>query len=87
MFSFFKHFIRQKPKVKLISAEIPADIKAMGDLYPVIHTVVENLSTGEIKQLSIGENKLRIGQAMVINRDKEVWVHLGNDYFKNIVKL
>ena len=85
MFSFLR-FFGHTPKNKLNEVTVPDDILEMGLLYPVLHLLVGNNSTGEIKLFDKHDNK-RIGQALLLNRDKEVWVYLGNGYFKNIVKL
>lgn len=71
--------------------EIPFHIKEIGKLYPIVHTVVNNQSIGEIKYFDFAnhENSLRVGQGLIINEKKgmqSIWVHLGNDFFKNVVK-
>jgi len=88
MLSFLKKLlgIKQDPKPSL-DFHIPYHIEELAKLYPVVHTVPYNKSTGEIKHFSLSYNPCRVGQALILNHDREIWIHLGKDYFKNIVKL
>lgn len=70
-----------------VDTNVPFHIEQVGKMYPVIHTVVGNKSVGQIKLFLLENNKLRVGQALILNSDREVWIHIGNDYFKNIMKL
>jgi hypothetical protein len=73
------------------AAEVPFHIKEIGRMYPILHTVAGNQAVGEIRLFVFNhkENSLRVGQAL-IKREKKgltsTWIHLGNDYFKLVMK-
>lgn len=84
----WKKVITNKDEVYIsVFTNVPFHLEQVAKMYPVIHTVIGNKSTGEIKLFLLENNKLRVGQALILNADREVWVHIGNDYFKNIMKL
>lgn len=77
--------------VIITEVAIPFHIKEIAKLYPLLHTVAGNKAVGEIRlfQFDTGhENKLRVGQAFVMKKkgDHSVWVHLGFNYFKLVMK-
>ena len=65
----------------------PLHIAEVAKMYPTIHTLHRNKSKGEVCKFFVEQNNLRVGQALILRNDNEVWIHLGQDYFKNIVKL
>lgn len=91
MLSIIRKFLNKFRPPKFDRCEIcqnpPYHIAEIAKLYPVIHTLVKNKSKGEISKFVLEQNALRVGQALILNHDREIWIHLGNDYFKNIVKL
>lgn len=90
MIQWFKKLFEVKPKyesVHTLYTELPYHIQKVSELYPICDTLVGNKADGEIRLFSIEDNKLRVGQALLLRKDKEVWIHLGYNYFKNIVKI
>lgn len=85
MFKFLQRF--RKPKPQVCEGEIPCHIQAVARLYPVLETLVGNKAKGEVKRFELTDNKLRVGQALFKKNNTEIWIHLGNDYFKNTVTL
>lgn len=81
----FQPFIIVEPK------ETPLHIREIAKLYPILHTVAGNRAVGEIRLFEFEpgrENKLRTGQAFIIHEKglAHTWIHLGNDYFKLVMK-
>jgi len=70
--------------------EIPFDIKQISKLYPILHTVAGNRAVGEVRKFEfVKPNTLRKGQAIIINEKFSIvstWIHLGNDFFKLVMK-
>ena len=92
MIQWIKNLFKKKPKYEsthTLFTELPLHIQQMSRLYPdpSIGTIIGNKADGEIRLFSIENNKLRVGQALFLKNDKEVWVHLGCNYFKNTLKL
>lgn len=90
MLQWLKKMFTSKPKyesVHTLYTELPYHIQQVSRLYPVIDTLIGNKADGEIRLFTIENNTLRVGQGLVLRKDKDVWVHLGNNYFKNTVKL
>lgn len=90
MFNFIKNILKKNPKYEsthTLFTEIPYHVQQVSRLYPTIDTLIGNKADGEIRLFSIENNKLRVGQALLLRKDKEVWIHLGYNYFKNTVKL
>lgn len=82
-------FRPNRPKYKSVTTlftELPYHVQMTSRLYPVIETLIGNKADGEIRKFEIPGNELRVGQALLLRNDREVWIHLGHDYFKNIVK-
>lgn len=84
-------FSEPKSPFTIIGTEVPYHIKEVGKLYPILHTVATNKALGEIRKFVFHEkeNILRVGQAFIINNDKgtdSTWIHLGNDFFKLVMK-
>ena len=90
MIQWIKNLFTRKPKYESIHTlftELPYHVQQISRLYPIIDTLIGNKADGEIRLFSIEDNKLRVGQALLLRKDKEVWIHLGYNYFKNTVKL
>lgn len=83
-FNFFKRF-RRKPKT-VETIFVPTEILEMSWMYPVLRDLIGNKANGEIRKFNNDREK-KIGQGLILNGEKEVWVYLGQNYFKNIVKL
>jgi hypothetical protein len=89
-----KEFFSIRPPQSFVIAdpiEVPFHIKELAKCYPILHTVAGNKAVGEIKvfQFNPGkENEKRVGQAHILNKGRyaETWIHLGNDYFKLVMK-
>lgn len=93
MFSLIKLFSKQKSQSFTIVeiSEIPFHIKEIAKLYPILHTVAANKALGEIRKFEFlphKENSLRVGQAHLLRKNglDQTWIHLGNDFFKLIMK-
>ena len=86
--AFVKRVFKKKIKTCTVCyTELPYDVQQVGKLYPVIKTLMGNKADGTIQKFILEDNKLRVGQALFQNNNKEIWIHLGHDYFKNTVKL
>lgn len=81
---------KQHPFNIEITENVPFHIKEIAKLYPILHLVANNRAVGEIAKFEFNhENVLRTGQAIIINGKQgmvSTWVHLGNDFFKLIMK-
>lgn len=90
MIQWIKNLFAKKPAYEsthTLFTELPYHVQQVSRLYPTIDTLIGNKADGEIRLFSIENNKLRVGQALLLRKDKEVWIHLGYNYFKNTVKL
>ena len=88
---FKKHIDEQKkPPFTIHEVEVPHDIKQVAKLYPILHTVAGNLAVGELRKFEFTKpNILRVGQTIIINEKfgvVSIWIHLGYDFFKLVMK-
>lgn len=70
---------------------IPFHVRQLGRLYPILHTVAANQARGEIRKFNFCEsqkNTLPVGRhvSMTEGEYETLWVCLGNDYFKLLMK-
>jgi hypothetical protein len=91
--SILKKLFSGKPKkapFTIVEITVPLGIKEVAKHHPILHTVAGNRALGEIRKfIFVKQNILREGQAMIINEKHGVtctWVHLGDDYFKLVMK-
>lgn len=92
---FWKKYVLRKKTLFTIDRttddSVPLHIRTIGRLYPILHTVVCNQARGEIKKFHFVEsqkNTLRVGHHVTTTEGDYdcLWVCLGNDYFKLILK-
>ena len=82
---------RFQPFIIVEADEVPLHIREIGKLYPILHTVAGNRALGEVKRFEFEpgrENTLRTGQAFILHEKglAYTWIHLGNDFFKLVMK-
>lgn len=80
----------QEPFTIIDVETVPFHIKEISKIYPILHTVAGNRAVGEIKRFVFEhENVLQPGQVIIVNGKNKtdcIWTHLGNDYFKLVMK-
>lgn len=92
MISKIKNWFKKEEKLPftIVEVDVPEQIHILSKNYPILHTVANNRAVGEVRKFNFQkENTLRLGQAMIIHEPFGLtctWVHLGNDFFKLVMK-